>query len=182
MPLNTEGEMFSSINSTDINFPENEFEIAFSYANMTKCHDLNVQAHCLEYYSYYEPSVSKDFVVLEKKSAKFSELGKKEKGLKFHISLANINNNIENAWNIFIKYIVKYKLYSTKVICDHLRESIMINVNHAQAGKEITLYAYQDNRDISEWKMFIEEITKEFIANKIYPARFPKDDYRIKGS
>ncbi len=58
----------------------------------------------------------------------------------------------------------------------------MINVDHAQAGKEITLYAYQDNRDISEWKMFIEEITKEFIANKISPARFPKDDYRIKGS
>jgi hypothetical protein len=160
-------------------YKDDEFDLAFSYFNMSRCSKEDLQIHCGEYYAHYDDFVTKGFNILENKSSENIPMGKKEKGLKFHISIANIDNNIEKAWNIVKKYIIQYDLLGAKVIWNDLRETIM---RDKQAGKEIVIYAYMDKRPPSEWQKIIHEITLEFISNNISPNRFPGGNFRIKGS
>jgi hypothetical protein len=123
-------------------------------------------------------TLSKDFVSLYKDRK--SQGMEKDDGLKLHISLANVENNVKKGWDIVGRYIIKNNIINCKVIRDHLRNEMM--VDKAQSGKEITIYVYK-NPEITdnEWEKIIQEITEDLAKNKIVPGPKPSSDYEING-
>ena len=127
--------------------------------------------------------------------------------LKFHISLpeqekkfswypfGTINSNekisnnkkinaYEKGWNIVKRILIDNQVASFKVICAGKKMSEI----EGQAGKDITIYAYQNpDKTIKDWEKIIQEITEKLVNAGINPGYKVEDnknkfELAIKGS
>lgn len=110
-------------------------------------------------------------------------LSTRSNGYKLHVSVydpGDDNGNLEQAWDIFVKCVLRHDIYHVKIIAPRCRE--ILRRDDAERGKEITIYAFKEARPTEQWQRFLQELTKEFIAHGIVPGRLPPGDACITGS
>lgn len=83
-------------------------------------------------------------------------------GYKIHVSIydsKNDDDNLEQAWDIFVKCVLKHDISNVKIIAPSCRENLRQNAE--ERGKEITIYSFKEIRPVEQWKLFFEEVTRE---------------------
>ena len=106
-------------------------------------------------------------------------------GYKIHVAIYDPNDddsNLEQAWDIFVKQVIKHGIYQVKIIAPDFRKTLRDDSHSHERGKEITIYSFKEARLTEVWQLFFEEVTKEFVAHEIIPGPLPPGDFSVKGS
>jgi hypothetical protein len=173
--------MLSSVEAPEEK-PTEEISLLMSVEKFTytKINKVTGEDDAITHLSFeaFPNTLSKDFISLYKDRGIHGI--ERNDGIKFHISVANIEDNIERGWNIVLKHIIKNNIVNCKVIRDHLRSKMMIDKK--QVGKEITVYIYKNiEKSVKDWEKIIQEITEDLAKNKIIPGPMAGSDNSIKG-
>lgn len=160
----------------------NDGQLGLKYTASTNNENPNfifVQ-NTLEDLSSYDPE-AEDFFEKMDANRDLIDLRRKNKGYKFHISLddSKHDSNLENGWNIINNILMKHQVYLYKIIKDGSREKMYKDPQ--QCGKEVTIYAFKEDRKSEQWQEIFQEITDELAKNNIRPGPIPLTDKTIQG-
>lgn len=104
---------------------------------------------------------------------------KKEAGWKFHISVNDlIPGNLEKAWNVAWQILCNYGVVEFKVVpydTFHGHEII-------QAGKQITIYAFNTFLSSPEWTKLLQEVDRALTEARVVPGPCAKRDHVLADS
>ena len=110
-------------------------------------------------------------------------LKNKSKGYKMHVSIcdpSDDNSNLMQAWDIFVRNLIRHEVYQVKIVSPSFRDNL--RRDSEQRGKEITIYSFKEIRPPEAWQAFCEDVTRDFIENRIVAGVLPLDDTSIQGS
>jgi Salmonella virulence-associated 28kDa protein len=156
------------------------YKEAFNYYNINRCvHRKLFLEYLDEYEAYNIPlATGKYFIHLTRKKAGQYETTQNERGFKFHISIEH--SDLEKGWEIIITHLINHEVFLSKIIfVDALP---LMAASRNQCGKEITIYAYREDRPAPAWQRLIENITHDLVKNQIKPGPLPPSDIEIPGS
>ena len=166
----------------DDNKSYSNYNEAFDYLNINRCiHEKLFIKYLDDYEAYNVPLITgKNFIHLARKTAGNYGATENERGFKFHISLANFEDNVAKGWNIIKAHLIIHEVLLSKII--FINALHLMTKSRNQCGKEITIYAYRENRPSQAWQKLIEDVTHDLIKNQIKPGPLPPSDTEISGS
>jgi hypothetical protein len=158
------------------------YKAAFNYSNLNRCVGKKLFLKYLDKFEAYNIRylTGQHFIHLACKTEGRYENTQNERGFKFHISLDHNNGNVGKAWSIIINHLINHEVFLSKIISNAALH--LMAASREQCGKEITIYAYLENRPSQAWQSLIEDITHDFVNNQIKPGPLPPSDTEIKGS
>jgi hypothetical protein len=122
------------------------------------------------------------FIMVESKNREPGQDFRRDVGWKIQISIDDTDSerpgsNLETGWNIVVRHLMQHNVYCFKILPEGK------HLDQLERGKQITIYAVQDNKSPEQWREILQTIEEELAAAQINPSyRPPASSVVIPGS